>query len=232
MGNWSGHGSRRKNGRGGSSAAQNLLDALQIEPEKHDLATAAAFRALAEEVIWLREEEMKLRARLEAAESLADRDGLCPIFNRRAFERELSREIALAARHGTPLCLVYIVLDNFKLVNDRFGHSAGDAALRQVCDILRSQVRETDILGRLGGDEFGIILTHAALSDARIKAKALNDRIDQLTVSGADVSAQPVRLGASCGVVAWDGQPSADLLISEADEAMFREKSARKTTRV
>ncbi|WP_300391900.1 GGDEF domain-containing protein [Henriciella sp.] len=226
------NGRQEKTRQGQRSPADSLLDALQIDPSKHDLATAAAFRALAEEVIWLREEEARLRHRLEASEQLADRDTLCPVFNRRAFERELSREIALAARHGAPLCLVYIDLDRFKDVNDRFGHAAGDAALKQVCDILVSQVRQTDIIGRLGGDEFGVILTHAEVEDARQKAETLTGRIDRLSVSGADPDAPPVRLGASCGVVEWTGQPSADLFIAEADESMFRAKAARKTGRV
>lgn len=228
MGNGSGNGRQKMAYGEQASPAKDLLDALQIDPSSYDIATAAAFRALAEEVIWLREEENRLRRQLEAAEQLADRDALCPVFNRRAFERELTREIALAARHGVPLCLVYIDLDNFKLVNDRFGHGAGDAALCQVCDILLAQVRQTDIVGRLGGDEFGIILTHAGISDAEEKARALNQRIDRLSVSGNEPSGEPVRLGASCGVVAWTGQPSADLLIAEADEAMFRAKSKRK----
>ena len=112
---------------------------------------------------------------------------------------------------------------------DRFGHAAGDAALKQVCDILVSQVRQTDIIGRLGGDEFGIILTHAELADAREKADAFAHRIDRMSVSGADPADAPVRLGASCGVITWSGQASADRLIAEADEAMFRAKAARKS---
>ena len=214
------------------TAADQLLRALQIDPSTHDLATGAAFRALAEEVVWLRQEEGRLRQALVEAERLADHDALCPVFNRRAFERELGREMALAARHGTPLCLVYVDLDRFKLVNDRFGHAAGDAALRQVCSILRSLVRQTDIVGRLGGDEFGIILTHAKLEDSRTKADEIAGRIDRLTVSGPQAEHAPVRLGASCGVVGWTGQASADLFIAEADEVMFRAKSARKRGRV
>lgn len=230
MGNQSGNGRQQTSRARKASPADSLLDALGIDPGAHDVASAAAFRALAEEVIWLREEENRLRTRLEAVEALADRDGLCPVFNRRAFERELGREIALAARHGAPLSLIYLDLDRFKLVNDRFGHAAGDAALKQVCDILTSQVRQTDIVGRLGGDEFGIILTHAGLGDAREKAAAFSRRIDRLTVSGTDPEASPVRLGASCGVISWSGQASADMFIAEADEAMFRAKSARKST--
>jgi len=232
MGSETGNGRQTRVKSAAGSPAMDLLDALGVDLSDHDVSARAAFRALAEEVIWLREEEARLRHRLDAVEALADRDSLCPVFNRRAFERELMREIALAARHGAPLCLVYIDLDRFKEVNDRFGHAAGDAALKQVCDILVAQVRQTDIVGRLGGDEFGVILTHAGLADARQKADSLVERIDRLSVSGADPDAAPVQLGASCGVIEWTGQPSADLLIAEADEAMFRTKTARKSARV
>ena len=228
-------GSRKVHSGVGAAArtpAERLLEALDVDPALHDRTTAAALRALAEEVIWLREEESRLREALDTAEALADHDALCPVFNRRAFERELTREIAVAARHGAPLSLIYIDLDGFKAVNDRFGHAAGDAALRQVCDILVSQVRQSDIVGRLGGDEFGIILPHAAMTDARQKAETLSERIDRLSISGADPAARPLRLGASCGTAQWCGQARAASLIAEADEAMFLTKTARKTGRV
>ena len=210
-------------------AADQLLAALEIDVADHPLEIAAAFRALAEEVLYLRGETSRQRKALDAAELLADRDGLCPVFNRRAFARELSREMALARRHSTPLCLLYIDLDHFKLVNDRFGHARGDAALMDVCAIVQAQVRETDIVGRLGGDEFGVILTHAALADGQLKAAALTAEIDRLTIG--EPGGPGVTLGASCGVVQWDGEHPADRLISQADEAMFRAKAARKAGR-
>lgn len=217
---------------GTRSDADDLLAALDIHPSGHDLAAMAAFRALAEEVLHLRAEQARLRQALDEAQRLADHDALCPVFNRRAFERELDREIALADRHGTPLSLVYLDLDRFKQVNDHFGHAAGDEVLRQVCAMICNHFRQTDIIGRLGGDEFGIILSHAELGDAQQKADQLMERLDRFHVSGPEAGwLAPVRLGASCGVVAWTGQKSGALLVSEADEAMFKVKSARKRNR-
>ena len=213
------------------SPAKSLLEALDIDPDTYDLASAAAFRALAEEVISLREEEARLRTALAASEELADRDGLCPVFNRRAFQRELSREIARARRHGAQLCFIYLDLDRFKDVNDRFGHAAGDAALKQVCEILLSNLRQSDIVGRLGGDEFGVILPHAGLEDGRHKAGRLSEKIDQIVIKSPGKGPAPVHLGVSCGVVAWSGDLSAEQLISQADEAMFRQKSGRHARR-
>ncbi|WP_300377967.1 GGDEF domain-containing protein [Henriciella sp.] len=215
-------------GRSDKSPEDALLEALNVNPESHDRASAAAFRALAEEVIWLRQEEARLRRELTASQEMADRDALCPVFNRRAFERELNREMARAARHGVSLCLVYLDLDRFKAVNDGFGHAAGDAALKRVCDMVLSHVRQTDIVGRLGGDEFAILLVHANLDDARRKARDLAERVGRLRISGIGPGGQSVQLGASCGVIAWAGQGSAEQFIAEADEAMFRVKASHR----
>jgi diguanylate cyclase (GGDEF)-like protein len=117
---------------------------------------------------------------------LADNDALCPMFNRRAFEREVRREIALASRFGTPLSLIFTDLDHFKPVNDIYGHATGDAVLLKVSEILLGLTRDTDIVGRLGGDEFGIVLSQATLADSERKALQLTEQIDALTVRGAD----------------------------------------------
>jgi len=192
----------------------------------------AAIEALAGEVLALREERVQLRQGLETAELLADRDALCPVFNRRAFERELTREIALAERYGTPLSLIFIDLDRFKLINDRFGHATGDQVIQHVAQTLLDNIRQTDILGRLGGDEFAIVLTHAELTDSQIKSSALETLIDSLTVrDSADPTIEPVQLGASCGAVEWHRGLSAAGLIAQADETMFRAKAARKQAR-
>lgn len=206
-----------------------LLAALGVDLGRLDLRARAAIEALAEEVIALREEGDTLRARLADAELLADNDTLCPVFNRRAFEREVRREIALSGRFQTPLTLIFIDLDNFKSVNDVYGHAAGDAALLKVADILLARTRETDIVGRLGGDEFGIVLAHASLEDSRRKAAQLAAAIDALEVRGEEGSPlPPVEIGASCGVVEWTAGQSAAGFIARADQAMFAEKSRRK----
>lgn len=192
----------------------------------------AAIRALSEEVVDLQDEIDQLRDQLASAEIEADMDTLVPVFNRRAFERELNREIAVGARYGTPLCLVFIDLDRFKLVNDRFGHAAGDAALIKVGEILNTHTRETDLVGRLGGDEFGIALTHAEAADCYNKAQDLASRIGSLLVRDSeDNTRPPVEVGASFGVAEWSSGVSASSLIAEADQAMFAMKARRRISR-
>jgi diguanylate cyclase (GGDEF)-like protein len=206
-----------------------LIDILGVDLASVDRQTRAAIEALCDEVISLREDLASARKALSEAELLADNDALCPMFNRRAFEREVRREIALASRFGTPLSLIFTDLDHFKPVNDIFGHATGDAVLLKVSEILLSLTRDTDIVGRLGGDEFGIVLSQATLADSQRKAAQLTERIDALTVRGAeDAPDRSLRIGASCGVVAWQPGEDAQHLIARADQAMFAQKANRK----
>jgi diguanylate cyclase (GGDEF)-like protein len=206
-----------------------LMRAIGLGQARLDRTTAAAVEALCEEVLVLRDEADQLRAQLQEARLLADHDGLCPVFNRRAFEREVRREIALAGRYHTPLSLIFVDLDRFKEVNDQFGHTVGDEVLLRVSAILMRHVRESDIVGRLGGDEFGIVLSQATKQDSLRKAGQLAQMIDSLVVrDDGDRGLGEVRLGGSCGVVQWqDGQSAGDL-IALADQAMFIEKARRK----
>ncbi len=213
-------------------ARLQLLRAIGVDLKSLPLDVRAAFEAMAGEVIALRTEQADLKRQLETSELLADRDALCPVFNRRAFERELGREIALAERYGTPLSLIFIDLDRFKLINDRFGHATGDKVLQHVTQTLLDHVRQTDIVGRLGGDEFGIALTHAEEDHGFAKAKSLEAVLSNLTVrDGSDDKLEPVQLGASCGTVEWYRGLSAASLIAQADETMFRSKNEKKRSR-
>jgi len=207
-----------------------LLDALGVDLKRTDPSDAAAISALCDEVIALRADVTELRAKLDDTALMADSDALTPVFNRRAFQRELTREISVAERYGSPLCLIFIDLDRFKQVNDSFGHQTGDDVLKTIADMLIVHTRDTDIVGRLGGDEFGIALTHAAYEDSARKASELTTRIDRLIVrDAADDTLPSVRLGASCGVAEWQKGMSCAQLIAEADEAMFALKASRRT---
>ncbi len=213
-------------------ARRSLIEVLGVDPNALPGPARAAIEALVDEVIALRQDRAALRLQLDSAELLADRDTLCPVFNRRAFERELAREIALSERYGTPLSLIFIDLDRFKLINDRFGHATGDKVIQLVGQTLLDNLRQTDIIGRMGGDEFAIVLPHAELADCRAKSANLETQIDGLTVrDGGDASIEPVQLGASCGAVEWTRGLNAAAFIAIADETMFRAKARRKRAR-
>ncbi len=206
-----------------------LLDALGLDLAGLDVSTRAAVEALCEEVLALRGGVDALERALRDAELLADNDALCPVFNRRAFEREVRREIALAARFHRPLSLIFVDLDRFKLVNDLFGHATGDDVLLRISDILISNTRETDIVGRLGGDEFGVVLAQASVQDSRHKAEQLAAMMDQLVVRETyEGAVREVWVGGSCGVAQWQEGQSASDLIATADQAMFIEKARRR----
>jgi len=210
-------------------ARRDLISAIGVDMRHLPRNAQAAIEALAAEVLNLRDDRAKLQAALEESAHLADRDTLCPVFNRRAFEREVTREIALSDRYGTPLCLIFIDLDRFKMINDRFGHATGDKVIQHVAQTLLDTVRQSDIVGRLGGDEFGIALTHAELADGQAKANKLESVIGSLTVRDAEQEdVDPVQLGASCGTVLWHRGRDAASLIAEADETMFRRKNEKK----
>jgi diguanylate cyclase (GGDEF)-like protein len=210
-----------------SSAAARADSALFLGVPESEMTPAvqAALQALAGEVDDLRGEVSRLKARLAEAEGLADRDGLTPLLNRRAFLRELGRVRTFAERYGAPASLVYFDLDGFKAINDRYGHAAGDAALQAVAERLAANVRESDILGRLGGDEFALVLVQADAPTAQAKAAALAEVVEREPIRFGEWTA-PVRL--SWGVTEISADVETDALVAQADAAMFAAKRLRK----
>jgi diguanylate cyclase (GGDEF)-like protein len=180
-----------------------------------------AIMTLMAEVDTLRRELQMTRERLEAVELAADQDQLLPLLNRRAFVRELTRYIAFAGRYGTPATLLYFDLDGFKQVNDTFSHAAGDAVLAHFADTLLSQTRDSDVVGRLGGDEFGVLLSHANVEQGRKKADILAEKLKN---SPTVWQGKPIPIAFSYGAFELKGEDSADLAMARADEAMYAHK--------
>lgn len=179
----------------------------------------------------LRAENAALRLQLDAMqerltelERLADTDALLPIANRRAFIRELERSIQHAERHGTGAAILFIDLDDLKAINDRHGHQAGDAALLHVSRILRGRIRSSDIVARIGGDEFGILLDHLDPMAAEAKADVLTASV---AAQPLDLGATRVKLGISCGLTMIRADDSVNGLLVRADHAMYQAKARR-----
>jgi diguanylate cyclase (GGDEF)-like protein len=209
----------------GAASARQVDSAAFLGLTETDLTppVQAALTALLSEIEELRVEVGRLKSRLNEAEDLADQDPLTPLLNRRAFLRELHRVLTFAQRYGGPASLIYFDLDGFKAVNDRFGHAAGDIALKAVAERLTAHVRESDIVGRIGGDEFGVILVQADLSAALAKAESL----------AAAIEAEPIQCGEwlaplkiSFGVRQIDAGAQAEQILADADAAMFAQKRA------
>ena len=206
---------------------QALIDVLGLDLSRLDLRARAAIEALSEEILALRADGERLRDALREAALLADHDALCPVYNRRAFEREVRREIAVAARFARPMSLVFLDLDDFKHVNDTFGHAAGDDVLVRISLLLQKATREIDIVGRLGGDEFGIIMLQADLAASQQKADQIATEVDNFVVSDGETPCG-IKIGVSCGVAEWRPGEPAEKLIARADQDMYVQKSRRK----
>lgn len=199
--------------------------AVEAKPDETSWPQAAR-----DEIAALRAEVASLRGRLEnqtlmlrSAQAQADGDVLTPTLNRRAFLREVHRAMADCKRYGEQAALIYIDMDGFKSINDAFGHAAGDAALIYVAEVLNANVREGDSVGRMGGDEFAVLLRHADINSARVKAMKLEAELAEGTFLH---NGKALKTGGSFGVRAYNHQPSAEAWLAEADAAMFLIKKA------
>jgi two-component system, cell cycle response regulator len=159
--------------------------------------------------------------RFREARQLADLDALTGLHNRRYFHETLAREVARASRYGRRLALVLFDLDDFKAINDRIGHLAGDSVLAEVAERVRSVVRSADVACRVGGDEFGIILPESTLGEA----EQLSHRMQ------AAVAASPIgdagTLQLSAGAAELRSEDSATTFFERADDALYRAKESR-----
>jgi diguanylate cyclase (GGDEF)-like protein len=192
------------------------IDESTLSPELRE----ALRRMLAENEMMRRELEDS-RTRITQLERLADEDALTPIANRRAFVRELSRMIAFTRRYGPPSSVIYFDVNGMKQINDTHGHPAGDAALRHVAEILAKNVRESDIVGRLGGDEFGVILAQTSQEQANAKGVALAQAIGAAPLRWGKFE---IPISAAYGVYSFTGSDDAQVAIEAADKAMYKQK--------
>src|SRR3954469_6587107 len=208
------------------SAALDTTTFLGITEPEITPAVKEAVQTLLTEIDDLRGEVGRLKGRLAEVEDLADRDALTPLLNRRALVRELGRIRTFAQRYGSPASLVYFDLDDLKGVNDRFGHAAGDAVLKAVAERLSANVRESDLVGRMGGDEFAVILVQADHATAEGKAAQLARALEAEPVKFGDWSA-PLHISWGVREITQDAEPEA--LVAEADAAMYARKRERKS---
>lgn len=165
----------------------------------------------------------ELKQRMMELDKIASLDVLTGLYNRRFFYLRMEEELARAGRSGSPLCLAFLDIDHFKLINDNYGHQAGDAVLQQIARIMSHLLRKNDILGRIGGEEFLILLPETDGKGGARLAERMRQRIESVvftygeielpvTVSiGVFYSADPVVLGV-------------DELVQRADAAMYEAK--------
>ena len=175
----------------------------------------------------VRQTETKLAECLEriiVLEQLAITDELTGILNRRGFLSEFQRTLSSASRYGERGVLVYIDLDDFKPINDTYGHAAGDEVLRQVTSILLESVRDTDVVARLGGDEFAVLLTRTRWEDGMTRVVQLDRSLNQSVIAWKK---DEIGLSASVGTQIYGPKDHEEELLIRADSAMYEVKKSR-----
>jgi diguanylate cyclase (GGDEF)-like protein len=186
--------------------------AIDSTPRQFSARETAILRELADMVM----HELELRR-------LATTDPLTGISSRRAFREDADKYIALARRHRSQVSALAVDIDRFKSINDTYGHAAGDQVLKAVAGCLAAELRQSDVLGRMGGEEFGIILPDANAEAALAVAEKLRHAIAKLTFPG---SRPPIRVTASFGIAALDpGADDLDSVMVKADEALYEAKA-------
>lgn len=159
-------------------------------------------------------------------EEISNRDELTGLYNRRGFLAKVEKVLTDPLNDGKVSIVCYADMDNLKMINDKYGHDDGDFALRTVADILRECFRDTDVLGRIGGDEFVVL----AIIETDIDIAKIRDRLDRVTKSHNDTSGKPYPIEMSAGIHKFTCGPDVDIysILEIADGLLYQEKKAKK----
>jgi len=169
-----------------------------------------------------------LRRRINELEQLADTDPMTSLANRRAFDREMMRALAIVARHNLPFAFALLDVDALKRINDGYGHLVGDAVLQRLAIGLRNSFRRSDIAARLGGDEFALILPRVSLDEAQARlATFMAEFSCHEIVSGS----ARLRVSVSAGLTEILPCDTMARVINRADAALYRAKAAQRSAR-
>jgi len=204
---------------------QDTASIMGIPPEEMTEKVRFAIMTLMSEVDSMRKDMELAQRKISELEKLADQDSLLAISNRRAFVREMTRMISYSQRYGINSSLIYLDLNDLKKINDTHGHPAGDAALAHLANIIVQNLRDSDVVGRLGGDEFGIILPKADEKAAKVKAQSL---INTISNSPMNWKNQKINLKIAYGIHPLMGHESADQALDKADQNMYAHKKELK----
>lgn len=187
------------------------------------LVSLAEAEALVSEIEQLRAKLSEIELRLGQLDDLAHQDSLVNLPNRRSFLANLDRAIERVRRQGHPAAVLFVDVDGLKIINDTFGHKAGDEALIEIAQLLVASVRKTDCVARMGGDEFCILLEHLDEQRAWVMALRVVESVvgSQLCVNG---SCLRLSVAVGVGMITPDDDPQA--VIDRADREMYRIKSS------
>jgi diguanylate cyclase (GGDEF)-like protein len=199
-------------------------EAVSISPIVDANGVITHFVAVSEDITARKEAEEKIQRLNAGLEQLAMTDYLTNLYNRRYFMQRGAEEFKRARRNKQPLALLMLDIDQFKKVNDTFGHEAGDMVLQQVAAVLKSSLREIDILGRTGGEEFAVLLPNTLLQAATLLAERVRRTIAGTSLEIPGVSST-ITITISIGVAAATNEMSGiDDMLRNADAAMYQAK--------
>jgi diguanylate cyclase (GGDEF)-like protein len=184
--------------------------------------------ALAAEIERLRGQLKQSEQRIEALEKSAHEDPLTGLLNRRGFERAFAQAIAYLKRYGGSAALLYLDLDRFKPINDKYGHAAGDVVLQEIARLMQGSVRASDFAARLGGDELALVLWNLDASQMAAKMQSLEALIGSASF---EAGGDKLELGASIGGVMLAPDDTLSSALSRADAAMYARKQERQAHR-
>jgi len=179
-------------------------------------------RELLDEVLNIFSESLQRSLDYEDIFEQARHDALTGLANRRVFEERVEQLTESCRRYGHPVTLASMDLDNFKQLNDSLGHSVGDQTLQRVALTMARMVRNSDLLVRMGGDEFVLVMQDTDMRAARILAERLRQAVENLNIQTGDSS----RLGISIGLAQWQRDMSKDEWLLQADEVLYQAKAA------
>jgi diguanylate cyclase (GGDEF)-like protein len=205
---------------------------VRVDPEQSQgelRALAASFNHMASRLDethrLLDRRHRELTRANEVLEQLSATDDLTQVWNHRHFQAQFSREAKRAERTGGPLCLLLVDVDDFKLLNDRLGHSAGDRVLQEIARAMRDQIRETDYLARYGGEEFVLLLPQTSLDGGGALAEKVRGAVEALAAPVIGPTGR-VQVTVSIGLAAYARGPQATF--DAADRALYEAKAAGK----
>ncbi len=199
----------------GASAARKPASADSLHTR---LAEAEA------EIRRLRKINNDLRTELLQQRHTADTDPLIDVYNRRAFIREIERAQTMMARYDILCCVLFFDLNGFKEINDQYGHAIGDRLLIQTGETLKAHVRECDMVARIGGDEFGVLLFKSDEKVGKAKASVLACRLAEQTL---DIGGERVSISTAWGISGTYPDESAEQILHRADREMYLRKAER-----
>jgi diguanylate cyclase len=207
------------------SLIQNNIDDYLKEEEAWHKKTIESEKELKDRLTKLEKESRELRSRMVEAHHMALVDAVTGLPNRLAYEERVEQEYARWKRFNEPVCMLVWDIDDFKSINDRFGHQAGDKALRVIAKSLQTRLRVTDFIARYGGEEFVCLLCGTVGDEA---LKVADEMRRSVETNGFHSGGKPVPVTISCGIAPFAGDASIDTVFSRADKALYKAKKAGK----